>query len=217
LINFWRILRDESSFQRFQRMVEATPFARPEWEEASTLDSMSDPVVAAVAFFVTCRQSLAGRGDSFTPLSRKRTRRHMNEQCSAWLTCIEGLAAVHDRLKRVVIENIDAIDLIRREDGPETIYYCDPPYLQSTRTASDTYGGFEMSEQDHRRLLDTLAGIKGRFLLSGYRSDLYHAFAEQHGWGHVDFDLPNNAAGGKSKRRMVESVWMNHQPGDGQR
>jgi hypothetical protein len=28
----------------------------------------------------------------------------------------------------------------------------------------------------------------------------------------VDFDLPNNAAGGKAKRRMIECVWMNFEP-----
>jgi len=67
-----------------------------------------------------------------------------------------------------------------------------------------------MSEQDHQGLLNTLACIKGRFVLSGYRSELYDIFAHQNGWRRVDFDLPNNAAGGKSKRRMIESVWMNY-------
>src|SRR5262249_23172620 len=65
---------------------------------------------------------------------------------------------------------------------------------------------------DHQQLLDVLAGIKGKFLLSGYRSDLYDSFTEQHRWHRVDIELPNNAAGGKSKRRMVESVWMNFVP-----
>jgi len=134
----------------------------------------------------------------------------MNEQVSAWLTAIEGLPTVHARLRRVVIENSDALELIRREDGPQTLYYCDSPYLQSTRTTSAVYGEYEMSEQDHQDLLETLTGIKGRFLLSAYRSERYDAFARQHGWRRVDFDLPNNAAGGKSKRRMIESVWMNY-------
>jgi hypothetical protein len=29
-------------------------------------------------------------------------------------------------------------------------------------------------------------------------------------WTRHDFDLPNNAAGGDKKRRMVESVWTNY-------
>ena len=43
---------------------------------------------------VNCRQSLTGRMDTFAPLSRRRTRRGMNEQCSAWWNAVEGLPAV---------------------------------------------------------------------------------------------------------------------------
>jgi hypothetical protein len=36
---------------------------------------------------------------NFATLSRNRTRRRMNEQASAWWNCVDGLAAVHARLK----------------------------------------------------------------------------------------------------------------------
>src|SRR4051812_13948339 len=32
LMSFWRVLRDDDTFRRFRRMVEATPFARAAWE-----------------------------------------------------------------------------------------------------------------------------------------------------------------------------------------
>jgi DNA adenine methylase len=146
LCNFWRVLRDEPTFCRFRRQVEAMPFARDEWYAARCYDPADDPfappegadsVTDALAFFVACRQSLAGRMDGFAPLSRTRTRRGMSEQASAWLTAMEGLPAVHARLKRVVIENLPAVELNRREDSPGTCPYCDPPYLQSMRTAPD--------------------------------------------------------------------------------
>jgi DNA adenine methylase len=217
LVNFWRVLRDEQTFQRFRRQVEATPFAREEWQIARSYDPADgvDAVADAVAFFVAVRQSLAGRGKNFAPLSKARTRRGMNEQASAWLTAVEGLPAVHARLKRVVIENLPALDLIHQEDRPETLFYCDPPYLKCTRTAPDAYGNFEMSDADHRDLLDALAGIQGKFLLSGYRSDMYDRAADRNGWRRVYFDLPNNAAGGKSKRRMTECIWCNFAQGEG--
>ena len=62
-------------------------------------------------------------------MSRNRTRRQMNEQASAWLTCVEGLPAVHARLKRVVVLNQPALEVIKREDGEKTLFYLDPPYL----------------------------------------------------------------------------------------
>lgn len=67
-----------------------------------------------------------------------------------------------------------------------------------------------MSKEDHGELLAAIAGIKGRFMLSGYRPHcttiVHHSMAGR----RVDFELPNNAAGGKSKRRMTECVWMNY-------
>ena len=69
-------------------------------------------VQAAVAFFVRCRQSRAGGFKVFATLSRNRTRRGMNEQSSAWLNGVEGLADVHDRLKRVVVLCDDALKVI---------------------------------------------------------------------------------------------------------
>src|SRR5205814_1453106 len=153
----------------------------------------------AVAFFVGCRQSLAGRMQGFTALTRTRTRRRMNGNVSEWLNAVDGLPQVHDRLRRVCIENLPALDLIRREDGLNTLFYCDPPYLHDTRTAPDAYGDFEMTEADHAELLAVLRACKGKVMLSGYPSALYEK--ELKVWTRHDFDLPNNAAGGEAKRR----------------
>ncbi|HET6573043.1 MAG TPA: DNA adenine methylase, partial [Fimbriiglobus sp.] len=116
LTGFWRVLQDADRFDQFRRMVNAVPFSEAEWRDAGGRLEDTDSVVAAVAFFVRCRQSLAGRLDTFAPLSRSRTRRGMNEQASAWLSAVDGLPAVHARLRRVVILNRDARDVIRQED-----------------------------------------------------------------------------------------------------
>lgn len=211
LTNFWSALQGEASFAEFKRRVDAVPFSEVEWDgsfaEASATGGMTGH---AVAFFVRCRQSLAGRMKAFASLSRTRTRRGMNEQASAWLTTVEGLSAVHERLKRVVVLNRDALDVIRQQDGPETLFYLDPPYLHETRATTGEYA-HEMTADDHRSLLGAITGIKGKFLLSGYASEMYAGYAEAVGWHRTDFDLPNNAAGGNSKRRMVECVWTNYE------
>lgn len=222
LINFWLILRCPERFPAFCRQVEATPFSENHWEAAREILSiyernkgLSGPFATdeeltrwAVTFFMCCRQSLAGRMKAFAPLSKTRTRRGMNEQASAWLNAVEGLPAVHARLKRVAILNRDAIDVIAQQDGPATLFYCDPPYLHSTRASTGEYA-HEMTHEQHERLLIALRGTKGRFLLSGYRSELYDDCAAANGWARHDFDLPNNSAGGTSKRRMTECVWCN--------
>lgn len=220
LTNFWLTLSRWTKFLQFRQIAEATPFSETEWSKAGTrlnqceMSSFApgkddDQIERAVAFFVRCRQSLAGRMKAFSPVSRTRTRRGMNEQVSGWLTAIEGLPAVHERLKRVLILNRPALDVIRQQDGEKTVFYCDPPYQHETRATTGDYS-HEMNDADHRELLETLAGIKGRFLLSGYRSSLYDSFASKYAWQRHEFEVANHAAGGETKRKMTECVWTSY-------
>jgi DNA adenine methylase len=206
LVNFWRVLQDPQTFERFRRRVEAIPVARDEWAQAHNHAYEEDRVENAVAFFVDCRQSRSGMMSCFTSVTRNRTRRRMNGNVSEWLSAVDGLPQVHARLRRVLIENIGAIELIQREDAPGTLFYCDPPYLHETRTALEAYA-FEMAEKDHQELLATLLACKGKIILSGYASSLYDSALKN--WTRHTFDLPNNAAGGDKKRRMTEVLWCN--------
>ncbi|CAB4191605.1 Dam Site-specific DNA methylase [uncultured Caudovirales phage] len=216
LVNFWRVLQSETTFGQFKRRLEATPFCETEFESSRSLgELLSDreplfhDVARAISFFVVARQSLAGRMKGFTGITKTRTRRGMNNEVSAWLSAVDGLPQVHERMKRVLILNRDGIRTIESQDGPGTLVVCDPPYLHETRETTGEYK-HEMSRDDHAKLLETLAGIKGRFLLCGYPSDLYEEFERKHNWRHVDFPTPNHASGAKKKRIMTERLWMNY-------
>jgi DNA adenine methylase len=213
LTNFWSVLSDLQLFEEFIRLAEAMPFSQRRWEQAAAL-MRQKPMVrqhnrvrAALIFFVFCRQSRAGLMQDFATLSRNRVRRGMNEQASAWLTAVDGLRDVHDRLKRVVILNKPAIQVIQQQDGPGTLQYLDPPYLHETRSSTDSYGPYEMSVEDHAELLDTIKQCEGKVMLSGYDNQLYKEQLAD--WTRHEFDLPNNAAGGAKKARMTEVVWCN--------
>lgn len=212
LTNFWRVLADPVAYPHFERAAQATPFSEAVWEDARYVlrgDTLDVP--AAVAFFVRVRQSLAGRGKHFAPLSRNRIRGGMNEQAAAWLSAVDRLPEVHARLRRVVILNRDALDVIRRQDGPGTLFYLDPPYLPDTRSSPDVYA-HEMTTAQHSELCDVIRGCEGRVILSGYPNLLYRQTLEEAGWRRIDFDLANHAAGGAEKRRMTECVWCNFDP-----
>lgn len=216
LTNFWQVLQHEILFKIFQRTIEATPFGEHFWKYSQW--QLTDPdtyfeedeknrsVNRAIAFFILCRQSLAGRLESFAPLSKNRVRRGMNEQASAWLTAIEGLPEVHERLKRIVILNRDALDVINSEDSHNTLFYLDPPYLSTTRTSKNVYE-HEYTTDQHEQLIEKICGCKGKVLLSGYDSPLYDRHLKK--WKKHIFEIPNNASGKKEKEIMQEIVWMN--------
>jgi DNA adenine methylase len=206
LINFWRVLQDETLFTAFVRKVQAIPLARAEWEQAH-FGAHESAVDDAVAFFIDCRQSRAGEMKSFTPITRRRLRRGMNGNVSEWLGAVDGLADVHARLRRVLIECRDGIELIAREDTPDTLFYCDPPYLHETRTTTDGYR-HEMTDADHVRLAKVLNGVKGKVILSGYPSGLYDGLYS--GWRRREFRKKNNAAGGRIKAEEIETLWLNY-------
>jgi DNA adenine methylase len=111
------------------------------------------------------------------------------------------------RLMRVEILNMDAVDFIKKYDNPRALFYVDPPYIHSGANAEYHH---EMTYEDHKRLLGALVTIKGRFLLSGYASDLYAEFEAAHGWRRESKDIDNKSSSRKSKDKKTECVWMNY-------
>jgi site-specific DNA-adenine methylase len=67
-----------------------------------------------------------------------------------------------------------------------------------------------MNEAQHKELLGVLANLRGKFILSGYRSPLYDAAESAYGWRSAEFQIPNNASSRKTKDRKTEVVWMNY-------
>lgn len=214
LTNFWRVLANEKQFAEFSRQVDATPFSQSDFRGAEQYDDELTeiwPVESAVNFFIRYRQSRQGLGKNFATLSRNRTRRGMNEQVSSWLTAIEGLPELHKRLQRVVILNDDATKVIKSQDGDKVLFYSDPPYMHETRSgkgANSDYE-FEMTPQDHAKLLLALTDIKGKFILSGYHSKLYDNHANVHNWRLVEIEIDNKASSAKTKDKKTECLWMN--------
>lgn len=208
LTNFWRVLQNSTQFTEFKRMVEAIPFSESEFSGSVNDEALipSFSVESAVNFFIHSRQSRAGSQKSFTPITKTRTRRGMNNEVSAWLTAIEGLPLVHERLKRVLILNRFAIQVIREQDGQKTLFVCDPPFLHETRSSPATYK-YEMTNEEHQELLDTLKQCKGKVILLGYDSVMYNTALSS--WNKKVLKQANHAASGDKKRVMEQHIWLN--------
>jgi DNA adenine methylase len=209
LVNFYRVLRDREMFQEFIRLVKLTPYGRPAFDEAAAHVYGSDRVQDAVQFFVLNRMSRAGDMKGFRPITRSRTRGGINGDVNQWLGIVDGLEAFHQRLRQAMIENMDAVDLIKREDSAGTFYFVDPPYPQSV---VNTVNGYElmMSDGEHQALIATLAGIKGKAMIVCYSHPIYDALHLKHGW-HLDhFDLVADTASGVVKGKRTLGVWTNY-------
>src|SRR3989304_10271840 len=53
LTNFWQVLQDQDSFNKFKRIMDAIPFSQIEFERAQKwLAENIDPIARAVCFFI---------------------------------------------------------------------------------------------------------------------------------------------------------------------
>jgi DNA adenine methylase len=72
----------------------------------------------------------------------------------------ECIMEVHWRMRRVTIENLDAVACITKYDRPHTFFYLDPPYYETAGYADPFCHG------DYLRLRAALDQVKGKFMLS---------------------------------------------------
>ncbi len=167
-----------------------------------------DGMERARLFYVRARQARTGLAQTATlgrwANCRDTSRSGMSGVISRWLGGVESLPEIATRLLRVQIENRPAIDVIRLYDSPETLFYCDPPYLHDTRGDSKAYR-FEMSRTQHIELAQVLFSCKGKVALSGYRNALMDKLYKD--WRR--FDAPIKHCHSIKKLRQ-ECVWMNY-------
>jgi DNA adenine methylase len=201
---FFRVLREHGD--EFRRRLSLTPYSEVEFRKSA--ESTDDEVEQARRDFVRWRQSLGGRGDSFS-FTLHRVRRQMADVVSGYLSAIDQqLPLIVERLRAVQFLCRPAVEVVRQWDSADTLFYCDPPYLHETRAAgSRAVYGIEMSEDEHRELAETLNTCRGKVVLSGYPSALYDDLYGS--WRTVEIDIPNHAAGGRQKTRMREILWLN--------
>jgi DNA adenine methylase len=76
--------------------------------------------------------------------------------------------------------------------------------VHASRGDSKAYG-FEMTDQKHRDLAETLRSLQGKVAVSGYRCDLMNTLYKA--WRRVEAP-PKNCHSVKKVRR--EALWMNY-------
>ena len=197
VVAFFQVLRDKSTRQEFHEKCHYTPFSTKVYSEyRKTWHEQTDLVERVYQWFVVARMCRNGNfGHSLCMFSNNRDRAGWFKQI------VDEIDMVAERLRGVTIECNDWSEIIRRYDAPYTVFYLDPPYLPSTRS-SPKYYRCEMTEDDHVELIKTLASIKGKVILSGYRSELYETL----GWSRKEIELQN--LHGKVK---TECLWHNYE------
>jgi len=209
LVNFFRVLREQK--EELIELIGLTPFSREEFEEAidSQHGDLSD-IERARRFFIRARQVRTGLAQSASSGRWAHclltSRAGMAGAVSRWLGSVEGLSEVAQRLLRVQIEHGSAIEVIRRYDSEETLFYCDPPYVHASRGDSNAYK-YEMSDEDHVELAQVLRSVDGKVALSGYDCDLMDEL--YYDWYVTKAPIKNINS---TKQPRQEMLWTSYDP-----
>lgn len=213
IVNLFRVVRDRGD--ELRRLLELTPFARAEFVEAwertdDPLESARRVVMRSFMGFSTVGATRRGKVNGTASITgfRSNVTRAGTTPAHDWRGYPDCLTAIIERLRGVVIENRPAAQVIETHDGPETLLYVDPPYVQETRDKGSDYN-HEMTVDDHRALASQLNSVKAAVIVSGYACPLYddELFV---GWKRVTRETYADGA-----RARTEVLWLRNVEDDG--
>ncbi len=202
--NFYKILRDPDKYSELLHKIEFTQYSRRLYKESyDILKTSESDIERAWAFYIRVTQGYGARlQDNYTwcagtTVSRPKV---VIEQKSR-------LQEAHHRLMGAYIEeSLDAIEVIMKWDSPDTLFYLDPPYVQSNRTQHRLYRN-EIPNSYHQTLTEAIRDLKGYVFLHGYENDYYNSL----GWVKSERLLRSSLVGNsnRSSVKNTEILWIN--------
>ncbi len=201
LITLYRVCQDRAGRRELLIRLRYTPYHKEEYKRAVAIyndpEGVSDLDVAW-ATFVNLSMSFAYKANGGWGSSK----------ITSLATVFENrkirLAKALDRLAGVSLDCQDALTFIDAWDSPQTCFYCDPPYPD---TSQGHYAGY--GQEDFQRLIDKLSTCQGSFVLSCYANQ-----AVPDEWQRVEFGgyvgtaNGRDRAAGKTKMKSTEVVWV---------
>ncbi|MFM6602916.1 MAG: DNA adenine methylase [Dolichospermum sp.] len=163
LINLYRV--DIEHRKELELKIQATLYSQSDHRKAIEITKNPDgydELTKAWAFYVNINQSFVNKLNAgwATGVSS-------NNHSATWHNKKLRLPEILDRIKDIYVSCEDAIKCIQRWDSPQTLFYCDPPYLG---TELGHYKGYTLDE--FKLLCETLDNIQGSYVLSNYPQEI---------------------------------------------
>lgn len=156
LINLFKMIKYHA--EEIERVMHYEISSRDSFNEYRNADitSMTE-IQRAVRYIYLVSQSYASKGGSFGYGT--------NTRPSPQIFNTELLIELKRRLRNTYVENLDYKVIFEKYDRQWTIFFCDPPYLETDiKFSVDCKINFDKDE--HIKLANILKNIKGKFLLT---------------------------------------------------
>jgi len=211
VVALYRCLRDSEKSRLLSKRLEMIVSAREEFVWCKTTwENHKDDVERAARWYYMVMNSFSSLGRNFGRSTSGK------QQAGKIHNHLQYFDQLHQRLKFVLIENQDYGMMLRDFDNDEAVFYLDPPYFGVAR---GTYK-YEMTNDEHRHMLNTVMNMKAFVAVSGYHNELYDSFKwdEIHEWESpvsirpMAFHEENNKATGEAAQRdsATEVLYVKH-------
>jgi len=206
IADFWRCIRERPD--DLIAALDATPPGETEFKRCLAAPPTDDLVECARRFLVVVTQAFnnvpAGRNCSLRGFIGYNASRDV-------------LPAVAGRLRKVVVENRDAVKMMRRLEGfvwggkkfCPVLIYADPPYTTDSRAVT---GQYIHDDFDHEEFLRAVIAMPPWFkiAISGYANPLYDDMLGGDGWHRVEWTTAKYAATHRTDAIRTEVIWRNY-------
>lgn len=192
LVNLLRVLCDRESAERLHGFVSLVPYCETLYHEAcerlrSSIDG--DPVERARDYLLVSWQGTNGlAGTNRKVTFARRASSSGGSGFTRWRSVCNSIPDWHERLRGVEFHQRDAFDTLAAiKDDPATVVYCDPPYVNATRSAPEAYL-HDFADDNHVQLAEKLKRFRcARVIVSYYRSHVTDALYA--GWKRLDWPM----------------------------
>lgn len=202
----FKVLSDKNLFIRFRELCNCSyydEYMRQLFKEELKNNDL-DELTRAFYFFYVNRTSHNGIGG----FSMNRVvRRGMPKSVSDYMSTVDRLSEIHERLSKVMVLCRDGIGLMEDYNSPNVFIYCDPPYVLSTRSSAERYV-VDMTDKEHERFIDVCLNSKAKLLISGYDNELYNRLTDN-GFKKLQFEV-NTISGDRKPKTKIETLWKNY-------
>lgn len=194
LVNFFSVLRDKSKAAELIRRLKLTPYAREEYYSFYPMPD-GDDIERARALVCRAGMGIGIRGAvSESRQGFAADNQRIKKYAKTFVNRVEKMEEIAERLRSVVIEHKDALELIPRYDSPDTLWYLDPPY-------NCGYTFRYRADVDQKAMLGAFKNVSGDVVLSGYENALY---ADELADWHMETRPHHNFANQETK----ECLWL---------
>lgn len=154
LVFFYRYVQNNKD--EFIKKIETYPYARSvhkDFMKRKDLDGVERAI--ALYYLINCSFVKGYRNGFATGIEHNLAKTYQNR--------LHRLNEQIELLKNALIEDLDAIECIRRYDSEDTFFYIDSPYLNCKQGYYSKY-----TESNFKDLLNILKTVKGKYILSTY-------------------------------------------------